>query len=165
MERIISFGFCVFVLLSMSGCGGVDAEFRPVSGTVTYGGAPLEGASVFFVPLNETGIAATGATDASGKYSLTSTTAKRFGSGAKPGQYRVRITKSEDTVNPDQEAFDKGEITYEELQERKARRGPYGGGIVAKDLIPSKYGNPLTSGLQATVEDKKSNEINFDLEN
>ena len=163
MKKIVGFGFCVLVLLAMNGCGKVDAEFRHVSGIVTYDGAPLEGASVAFVPVDESGVAATGVTDASGKYSLTSTTAKKFGTGAKPGKYLVKISKSEASADPDQDAFDSGEITYEEYQARKARKGPFSA-PGSKSLIPVRYANQLTSKLEATVEDTKNNECNFTLE-
>ena len=163
MKKIVGFGFCVLVLLAMNGCARVDSEFRHVSGIVTYDGAPLEGASVAFVPVDESGVAATGTTDVSGKYFLTSTTAKKFGTGAKPGKYLVKVTKTESSADPDQDAFDSGEITYEEYQARKARKGPFSM-PGSKSLIPVRYANQLTSKLEATVEDKKSNECNFTLE-
>ena len=163
MKRIIGFALCIFALMVVGGCSNPDAEFRQVSGVITYNGAPVEKAMVAFVPTDDSGIAATGMTDAAGKYTLTSTTAKRYGTGAKPGKYFVKVTKTDAPVDLDQEAFDKGEITYDELQERKAKKGPYTS-MASKSLIPAKYANHLTSKLEATVENKKDNEFNFVLE-
>ncbi|MCL2118472.1 MAG: carboxypeptidase-like regulatory domain-containing protein [Planctomycetaceae bacterium] len=101
MKKYAGIGVCLLLLVTMHGCGSVDAEFRPVSGIVTYDGTLLEGASVAFVPVDNSGVAATGTTDATGKYTLTSTTAKKFGTGAKPGKYLVKISKTEASVNPD----------------------------------------------------------------
>ena len=164
MKRIVVFGFCVHLLMAMNGCGSVDTEFRPVSGVVTYDGVAVEGASIAFIPTDNSGVAATGITNASGKYTLTSTTAKKFGTGAKPGKYLVKITKTETAPDPDQDAFDKGEITYDEFQVRKTKRSPYKNMPGSKNLIPTRYANQLTSKLEATVEDKKNNECDFALE-
>jgi len=163
MKKIVGFGFCVLLLVVMNGCGGPDASFRRVSGIVTYDGVPVEGAFVAFIPQDSSGIAAQGTTDASGKYTLTSATAKRSDTGAKPGKYFVKISKTEVAVDPDQAAFDRGEISYDELQVRKASKGPYVG-TFSRDLIPARYANHRTSGLEATVENKRDNECDFTLE-
>jgi len=163
MYRFAFFALGVLLFATVLGCGRGDAAFRRVSGIINFEGKPLEGATVVFVPKDDDGVAATGTTDAAGKYSLTSTTAKKFGSGAKPGQYFVKITKSVSSADPDQEAFESGQITYEEFQEKKARKGPFSM-PGSKTLIPLRYANQLTSNLEALVEDKKSNEFNFDLD-
>src|SRR5262245_53887389 len=64
----------------------------PVTGTVTSKGKPLSGAAVTFVPTDSEGEAASAITDSDGKYSLTTW---RAGDGARPGEYRVKVSKQE----------------------------------------------------------------------
>ncbi len=60
------------------------------SGTVTFDGKPVDGATVTFIPTEGKIQPATGRTDAQGKYSLTTF---RSGDGAQPGAYQVTVTK------------------------------------------------------------------------
>jgi hypothetical protein len=62
----------------------------PVSGKVTYKGAPVEGAIVTFVPEGN-GRTATATTRAGGAYSLTTVDSP----GAMPGKYKVTVAKVE----------------------------------------------------------------------
>lgn len=136
------------------GCGqgsSVDHPTTyPVTGTVTYEGAPVEGATVTFRPTTGNQ-AAFGNTDASGKYSLTTFVS---GDGALPGDYKVKIAKYEV-----QESTSSGEgddyVPPEELPEG-ASTGP-------KNLLPEKYNNDATSGLTATVTEG-DNMVDFKLE-
>jgi len=134
----------------------------PVSGTVTLNGQPVEGAIVTFVP-TAGGKGATGRTDASGKYTLTTFAS---GDGAVPGQYNVKIVKFETTgteaaagpggAEMDEEAYTAAQDAAQEGGEEEAAGAP-------KNLLPEKYADPATSGLKATVKEG-DNTIDFALE-
>jgi len=118
-----------------------------VTGTVTYQGKPLAGAVITFVPTGADGEAASAFTDSNGKYALTTWEA---GDGARPGEYRVKVSKQEQqAVDPSKMVKN---LSIEEEQktyvESKKPRPP------AKSLIPSKYQDEQTSGLAHTVEKK-----------
>ena len=73
----------------------------PVEGVVTLDGQPLAGAVVTLIPKGETrGQASHGRTDATGKFTVTSSDGKRV--GATVGSYQVVISKY---VNPDGSDF------------------------------------------------------------
>jgi hypothetical protein len=118
-----------------------------VTGVVTLQGKPLAGAAVTFVPTGTDGEAASALTDSEGKYTLTTWEA---GDGARPGQYRVKVSKQEQaTVDPSKMVQN---LSIEEEQkiyvENTTPPPP------AKSLVPSKYENEQTSGLTHTVEEK-----------
>ena len=86
--------FLLFTISVLVGCGGSDFQLTPVSGTVTFDGAPLEGADVVFAPMESEGVVdvgpiSIGTTDASGKYSLQ--TARGIEAGAVVAKHRVSI--------------------------------------------------------------------------
>jgi hypothetical protein len=139
------------ILPVVGGCGkgsSIDGVV-PVSGNVTYQGEPVEGAIVTFLPQG-TQRAATGRTDASGQYKLTTLEAE---DGAMPGDYQVTIAKTEVSGTRDTEddtpppVFDSGLPP-----------------IYSKELVPVKYKNVQTSGLTAQVSDSGTNEFSFNLE-
>lgn len=143
-----------FVLASIVGCGGgaggkSDLKTFPVSGTVTQGGKPVEGAVVTFRGATRS---ASGRTDATGKYTLS--TAKP-GDGAAAGDYKVSITKLEGAAAAGAEASEKEYVAPKEGDESgAASAGP-------KNLLPAKYANPDTSGLTATVKESGENKFDF----
>jgi len=110
-------------------------------------GKPVAGAAVTFVPTGEGGEAASAITDSDGKYALTTW---RAGDGARPGEYRVKVSKQEQqTVDPSKMVKN---LSIEEEQkiyvENKKPPPP------AKSLIPTKYQDDQTSGLVHKVEAK-----------
>ncbi len=140
--------FLAIVGIIFAGC---SSSSRPptyrVTGTVTLKGKAVDGAVVTFVPAGTEGEAASAITDANGHYALTTWEA---GDGARPGEYRVKVSKQE------QQAVDPSKLvqnlSYEEEQkiyvESKKAAPP------AKRLIPSKYEDDQTSGLTHTVDKK-----------
>jgi hypothetical protein len=118
-----------------------------VTGTVTWQGKPLAGAAITFVPTGSDGEAASAITDAEGKYALTTWEA---GDGARPGQYRVKVSKQEqETVDPSTRVQN---LSYEEEQKiyvENMKPAP-----PPKRLIPARFENEQTSGLTHTVEDR-----------
>jgi len=158
--RTVLLGLFVLVL---TGCNNPDAKFAKVEGIITYNGTTVEGASVTFASAD--GASATGTTDANGKYTLTSSGAAGGGSGALPGDYTVIVKKTQtvSTPDPDEEALEKGQITYEQYQQRMAAKGPNAGTKITRtELLPKKYGEP-TSELKATVVKGKNPSIDFAL--
>jgi hypothetical protein len=145
----------LIVAIVLTGCpnSSQPATYR-VTGTVTMMGKPVDGAVITFVPTSTEGQAASAITDADGKYALTTWQA---GDGARPGDYRVKINKQEQTaVDPSKVVKN---LTIEEEQkiyvENKKPRPP------AKSLMPSKYQDESTSGLSHTVP---KNSTTFDIE-
>ena len=148
--------FCVGIV----GCDA-DARFSRIEGTVTYNGVPVEGAIVNFQATTPDGESASGFTNASGRYTLTSVTAVDGGRGALPGEYRVAITKFEPAPpDPYRDAMMREEISYEEYIRRVNAGGPP---PPPKHLLPEKYSSTGTSGLTATVVRGRNPPFDFNL--
>lgn len=128
--------------LSLTGCGAGQLKTVPVTGTVTYKGDPLEGAAVVF--FKEKAPPATGQTDASGTFTLTTFEPN---DGAVPGDYVVTVAKMESAP----EVTDDGRIP------RPASDKP------PKSLVPIKYSEPKSTDLKETVASTGPNEFTFDL--
>ena len=131
-----------FSILISVGCGNPDSRYIKVEGTVTYNGTVLEKAIVTFRPVESNGEAGTGATDAGGKYTLTSPNADGGGTGVLPGEYVVLIQKEEVTnvFGTDPDGADET--------------------VIRKHLLPEKYRKD--SPLKVTVS-KSSRKHDFDL--
>jgi hypothetical protein len=154
-ERLfgVGLGSTICLCVALPGCSKDAVKvpaLHPVTGTVTYKGQPVAGATVTFIadtkPPTEKerssdksapqwAARCSGVADESGNYSLQW---DDFHPGAPPGTYKVAIT----AVG-----------TFEEGDDPDEPR---------KNAIPDKFGNPQTSGLTAKVEEG-DNEINFDL--
>jgi hypothetical protein len=151
----------VAALVGAAGCAGEGEgasdrpQTVPVTGSVTYNGQPVDGATVTFspdVPIMELASkhGAFGTTDAEGKFTL-----KTFedGDGAVPGTYRVSIAKYDRPVSAVDPNFNE-ETDYEPPDENAAPVPP------PKSLIPEKYASIGKSGLTETV--KADGENTFD---
>lgn len=137
--------------LLASGCGTDDGLGRryPVSGNVTYQGKPLEKGQISFISKTPEARTATGDIE-NGYYRLTTLT---DGDGAIPGKYGVTIIAK----SPD----------YAQLLEKSKGGIPHQRDAMkvnqeAKRLIPAKYEQEKTSGLDQEVK-AQSNTINFEL--
>ncbi|MDR3199568.1 MAG: carboxypeptidase-like regulatory domain-containing protein [Planctomycetaceae bacterium] len=144
-----SFFVLIFIAL-LTGCGGqssYDTEF--VSGTVLVDGAPMQGISVIFSPVNpDEGHSAGGITGANGRYRL-STAGLDIGGGAVSGTYNVTFRKIEIVGN---------NLSMEEAEEK------YPNGLPVIYHVPQKYENRKTSGLESvTVQKGKKNVFDFNL--
>lgn len=132
---------CLAVLM-IAGCASEDqgeSLGATVSGTVSYNGSPVEGAMVTFRPSGDGGQGAFARSDAEGKYELSASAAGT--SGVSPGSYIVTVTKNE--VNQSAVA-----------SEDDPNYNPYASGDAqTKSLLPKKYANAKTSGLEFTVTD------------
>ncbi len=134
-------------LLVVAGCDGTGRPAgakptKPVTITVTYKGAPVEGATVSFL----CDPPSFGRTDASGVAKM-----KTYveGDGAIVGSHKATVAKTE-TVG--------GSTADQDSQEYNPDAPP--GEI--KHLVPEKYSQP-TSGLVADVKESGTNEIKFEL--
>jgi hypothetical protein len=149
-----------FALAAIMVCGCSSSTRPPtyqVSGTVTLKGQPLEGATVVFVPTEGASQqAATGITDASGKFKLSTFTGD---DGAQEGDYRIKVSKF-DVKKPTKEEQQKY-ISMEE--EQKMQFGDEKPTPPAKNLLPPKYANEATSGFTYTVK-KGQNTVELKLE-
>jgi hypothetical protein len=111
----------------------------PVTGTVTLDGAPLQGATVVFVPQDsgENQLPVQAFTDETGTFTMISLfdNGRTEKPGMQPGSYGVEVTQLEE---PNGEAG---------LRQRP------------KNLLPPRYAKAATSGLTAEV--KAEGENNF----
>lgn len=140
----------ILLAVLISACGPKPpAGAKPtkkVTVTVTYKGAPVEGAMVTFV--NQDGPpSANGRTDAQGKARL-----KTYvdGDGATIGSHKVMIEKSiaegGQTVGSDDPSYD-----------------PNAPPAKVKYVVPQKYSSIATSGLTAEVKEGSPTEFTFEL--
>lgn len=162
LQRIETLGFGL-MLLAVLGCGqqsGEKLDTVPISGTVTLDGAPVEGVSVVFAPTGGGGMAASGKTDSSGHYKLTT---RDPDDGAMAGSYVVMLSKTEGE-GPASEAVKPG---MSEEEATKAAMEAYVASGQAetkfKDLLPAKYKDPAASGFKADVAKGGQTEFNFEL--
>jgi len=86
MPLAFCFGVATTLFLIV-GCGPKDVG--GVSGTVTLGGQPLDGAMITFSPTKEGGSSGVGQTDSAGYYTLSYSAGVK---GAQQGENEVRIT-------------------------------------------------------------------------
>jgi len=127
----------VVALTILGAVGCAKSDTVAVTGSVTMKGQPVDNAEVVFNP--KTGRFATGVTDTSGRFSLS--TAKP-GDGAMPGEYVVTLGEY---YPPD-----------------KPPAPPKGGGFLPS-RFPKAYADQATSPLKATVERGKKNDFSFEV--
>lgn len=154
--------------LLLGGCGGSSLpQTSPVSGTVSYQGKPVEGATVIYSrgarKLSE-GEIAIGKTDASGTFTLTTHVGSQADvPGAVPGQYQVTVSKQ---VPPPGMTESQYQAKLDEVN-RIAETG----GMATEDqqppprveLFPNKYSSAANTELTAEVKADGPNEFKFEL--
>jgi hypothetical protein len=149
-------GLAVLAILGCTSKAKLDTV--PVSGTVTLDDKPVDGARVAFTPTSTTGTAAaSGVTDANGRYKLTT---RNPGDGALPGNYLVMISKTETGGAPASEAIKPGMSDKEKEKAAYLKAGKKADPKFT-DLVPPKYKNPGTSGFKAEVTKGGKNEFDF----
>ncbi len=151
---------CVLVAFSviLTGCGEEKLDTSYVEGVVTLNDKPVEGAKVFFSPVDpQVGISATGKTDAAGKYTLTANDATaEHGAGTIPAEYYVMIEKSEVVGEA---------LSREELEESGQSFDESGlsQDTEIKHHLPERYADPIDSGLKVTVKEGENLDVDFEL--
>ena len=147
----------LFALLAVglfigTGCGGSTGPKKvPVSGTVTYQGQAVVGATVSFLG-DGTKPPAIGVTDDSGNFYLQSVS----GTGAVPGTHQVTVSKR---AAPPPAANTK--MSMDEAA--KAAQKPAVKQTAPASLIPVKYETAATSGLSYTVKEGATNDFKIEL--
>jgi hypothetical protein len=116
------------------GCGTPKPATAPIAGRVLVDGKPLAEAAVLFEPVAG-GVPARGSTRADGSFTLST-----FGrdDGALVGRHRVAISK-----------VTTGDVAVDEFGLEASLPKP---GVEPKSVLPRRYADPATSGLEATVE-------------
>lgn len=140
--------------IAVVGCSKTSLSgLSPVTGTITQGGKPLEGATVIFAPAAQSAArAAAGVTDANGVFTLTTL---QPGDGAMPGDYNVTVSKVQ--VTGKVYTQEEGNKYYNEF--RKPPPIPE-----SKSLVAKKYTKAEDSGLKATVKKGDKNDFPFTVE-
>jgi hypothetical protein len=147
----------VLSVAAAAGCAGEKRWERPkvvrASGVVRYQGKPLEGAQVTFTHTTTT-ISALGHTDAEGRFTLTTF---ELDDGAVPGKHQVAVSKVQ-LVGRAAASTDRA-VREKTVPVRRASAPPEW-----RWLIPTRYGNPDTSGLTAEVPESGTTEIVLELQ-
>jgi hypothetical protein len=133
-------GLAVLVFLSAAfavGCGGL----QPVEGVITLDGKEVDGATICFI--GDAGVPASGRTDSSGKFYL-STINKR---GVAAGTYKVVITKTP-VIQVSNPGAKPGTPEYGAMMAEAFSKYPKGG---FKNEMPAKYETATSTPLTATV--------------
>lgn len=150
MSRLVLVMLCALSCFPAAfvGCGGdTGPALYPVTGTVTYNGTPVEGATVAFHGETATKLA-TGTTDSQGRFELTT---NEPGDGAVAGKHTVSVSK---TVTSGAAS---GTASMEEAMENPA--GP----AESKNELPAKYADPGMSQLSFTVSETETNDFDVPL--
>lgn len=146
MKQITLLVVALCLAIAPFGCGKKVIKTEGVSGVVRLDGQPLANATVHFIPADSTGSASYGKTNENGEYKL-QTLLGAADAGTTPGQYKVKIECIE--------MYETGK-TFQENGEEKNEMKP-------RSIIPAKYNDVSTSGLEATVV-KGANTFDFDLQ-
>lgn len=147
----------VALVIGCSRSSGPNVQF--VEGHVLLDGEPLAGADVGFNPESNSGIAASGQTDAAGVFTLTSARGGVGGRGAVAGTYVVTVCKFGNLVEalgamPDPETDPDGAAKWRAEAARLNSLPP-------EFLTPKRYGDKATSPLR--VEIKKGRNVGPEL--
>ncbi len=145
-------------MMVLAGCGGAGTSDRPdtveVTGTVTYNDVPVAGATVTFKPQSSDGRGATGRTDDSGRYQMTTFEPN---DGVIPGEYHVTVTKAIGPETPQGDVEIDLDDTGDDLSQ------PAAGSSETEVFLPQRYAEAETSGLDATVTADGENVFDFAL--
>lgn len=129
-------------MLLLAGCGEGGPALSQVEGTVTYKGAPVDGASISFI--YEDGQIANGVSGPDGKFTV--------GTGSRPGAplgiAQVTISKM---VSSGGTAMPTGVATADDMKKMQMQQMQQGTAATTKNELPEKYANPNTSGFTADV--------------
>ena len=135
--------------LGIVGCGGDKGpKMAGVTGTVTYGGKPIAGATVTMQTAGVKGQSSLGFTDSSGKFKMS--TGGR--AGVPVGKAIVGITKLAATEVPGNPK----DMKPEDMMKMQVAAGS---AAQPKREIPEKYADPTTSGLTAPVDASASKNV------
>lgn len=130
----------------------------PATVTVTYRGAPVEGATVTLHPTTSDGKPAFGRTDAQGRAVLGTFDT---GDGAIPGDYGVTVVK----IEGGQAAAESAPTEIGAMPANAPGGGPPPAPASGpKHLLPAKYADVNSSGLRVTINPTGDNNLTVDLQ-
>ncbi len=157
-RRLWCVGLCLVLVLAAPGC---SAKISKVEGIVLLDDKPLEGASVEFIPVDESkSKAANGFTGSDGVFYLTTYTS---GDGALPGEYKVVIKKAdpaslstmkgkvEDNNNPDGMKSMYGDFMKKHPPSLGGKPGAGQKPEKEKAILPAQYSDPAKTQLKALL--------------
>ncbi|NLX95025.1 MAG: carboxypeptidase regulatory-like domain-containing protein [Rhodopirellula sp.] len=141
---------CLAVLAG-SGCHSGRPETVAVTGTVTYRGQPVEGATVtFYADKNRP---AYGTTDAAGRFQLTTFSPN---DGVVAGTHKVTIVK----LKPVAARNAPGVLYVREIKSDDGKTMA----MLLGGYLPERYGNLLKTPLTATIHPRSTQELQFALD-
>ena len=161
MRTFVTF-WSLLLLIGCGGDGGKQPTLAAAKGTVTYNGAPLAGATVTFLP--DKGPLAIGVTGMNGEFKLNTGSLPGCALGHAKVSVRLDPPSESTTGSTIPKPGSGGDITEQSKQmaqmtmsAQQADRGK------AKSLIPDKYRDTNSSGLEFTV-DSSSSKNDFKIE-
>lgn len=152
--------FVVGAALLLAGCGGSSddkwtsdlPETVDASGIILLDGKPLDFASIVLVPIDAAaGHAATAVSNSSGKFWLKAFPSK---DGAVPGGYLVTVTKIVSTTR---------EAQQDNWGEDDQHAADSPATTTTKNILPTKYENPQTSGLELSIPQEGRTDLKLEL--
>ncbi len=155
-------------LLTLAACRNDLPATQPTTGTVTFQGEPVAGATVLFIRGDGTltaGELAMGRTDADGRFRLTThVSGQQEAAGAMAGDYVVTISK----LIPPRGMSDS---QYQSLVDAAHKIGETGQMVPPEkqppdpvEMFPEQYSLLAKSELRATVTAGEPNDFRFDLD-
>ncbi len=163
MKYSILISGLVFCFVFYLGCNKSPIKTVPVSATVQYNGAAVEGALVTFNPIDKgpENRSASGMTDASGIVKpLTPPGVK----GVVPGKYKVTIMKTptiggsgkDAPAAPPPQSYDEALAASQNAKQTNMK-------VDARHQLPVKYASSKTTDLEADVVGPKALDLTFEL--
>lgn len=170
---------CVFVCLTLAGCGSSEIALTPVAGVVTFKGQPLADAQLTFMAADEKQNVPIGTASTNSQGEFQANVNGR--PGLAPGEYVVGIVKTKSSGQKvDLSSASSAEEAQRKMMEAiKSRQTPTdadksSGGPgpnqkkaidTSDSLIPVKYNNPTQSTLKASIKKGASENLTlkFDL--
>jgi len=167
-SSLIRPGLVALLASVLCGCTGNSSGTVPVSGKVIKDGQPVSGAVVAFMPNAPDGKAASGTTDASGAYNLTTIV---NGDGAMPGSYKVTVTKfagaaaaaGPSTGGQATPADIDAAYKAAEKQGQSVMNPEASAPTASPNELAAKFANPDTSGFTAEVKAGETKSFDFNV--
>lgn len=165
-RQLCLFGLLAIATSLLSGC---DEGLPPapatlkVTGTVTYDGSPLEGASVIFS--DDIQYSPIGKTDAAGRFTLkTRFSSEAEAEGAPPRNYRVTIKKLVPPGGMTEEQYAARKERVKVAREKGERLDPSDAVPRKVQLLKSKYSSATETVLEANVTLDGPKDFSFNLD-
>lgn len=163
MSQRLQYFFVLVPLVGLfAGCGGSGRPpVAPANGIVTLDGVVVENAKVMFFPLQGGGSAFShGTTGPDGKFTMSTF---KMGDGALVGRCAVTVSKADSASQP---TFNPAELSTSGYggANYQSMMGPGAGKKKEeKQMLPKKFSDQKTSGIELVVENGQDNNFPLDL--